>query len=75
MQLMLMHNTQPAHILAFTVKLLKIDTCSHTCTHQPLPVSQKTSSSLTGSSLQKENIQIITKLYPSHSAQILHILG
>ena len=42
---MLKHNTQPADILAFAIKLLKIHIGSHTCTHQPLPVSQKTFSS------------------------------
>ena len=67
---MLTHNTQPTDILAFTVKLLKIHTCSHTCTHQPLPsVSKDIFLHLTCFSLQKENIQIIPKINLSHSAK------
>ena len=59
---MLTHNTQPTDILALTAKLLKIHPCSHTCTQQPLPsISKDILPHLTGLSLQKENIQIITK--------------
>ena len=61
MQLMLTHNTQPTDTLAFTVKLQKIHTCRHTCTHQPLPDISKDISLLDRFLPTKGNIQIITK--------------
>ena len=67
-------NIQPADILAFAVSSLKIHTCSHTCTHQPLSSIPKDIFflHLTGPLLQQETYNLLPNFNPSYSAQISH---